>query len=237
MSEGMPTCARCGEATGNLRYCNDCAPVRSMELPPAQDLYKLEQYGYRLDQPSPCRLCGRPKNISAYCARCTEAMAAVAIATAQDAPAADWRETERGTYWTRFDDGQLARVSAQDGLLPFHFSILDETGETVVRDDALDAGRARRYAECAHLLLHWMQAAIAATVEGRGKSSTLARLSALLEKLGDPTLPLRPGESAYGPMDLAELAYWIDLPACLRCLRYACGTPAGRASANPAGRR
>ena len=41
---------------------------------------------------------------------------------------------------------------------------------------------------------------------------------------GGPTLPPVPGGLVYGAMDLADLAYWIDLPACLRCLRYSGGT-------------
>ncbi len=221
MHDEMASCARCGGTTSNLRYCNRCSPVKAPEIPPVHYLYPLEQKGFLLDPLSPCPLCGQLKNLNYYCAPCTEAMATVAIAAAKDAPAADWRKTGRETYWTRFHDGQLARVSTQTGLLPLHFSILDEIGKPVVRDDALDADRGRRYAECAHHLLNRLKAAMAATMEGRGDSRQLVKLRAFLEELGaDPTLPPLPGGLVYGTMDLAALAYFIDLPACLRCLRY-----------------
>ena len=129
MTEALTSCAGCGRATSNLRYCAACAPVKVPEIPTDQDLLFLERHGYRLDPISPCPICGQVKNLNCYCAPCTEAMAAVAIAAAKDAPAADWRRTEGGPDWHRFSDGKLARVSTQTGLLPYHFSILDETGQ------------------------------------------------------------------------------------------------------------
>ena len=224
MGESLTNCARCGRTTSNLRFCSECAPVRVLEIPPVQDLDLLARLGHPLAPISLCPLCDQLKNLNAYCAPCNEAMAAVAIAAAEDAPAADWRQTDEGTCWASFDDGQLARVSTQTGLVPFQFSILDQTGQPVVRDDALDADRGRRYAECAHHLLNCLQAAMASKPDERGEYWRLAQLSAFLGDLGaDPTLPAQPGRLRHGAMDLALLAYWLSLPACLRCQRYSGG--------------
>ena len=224
MTEAVTNCARCGRATSNLRYCTPCAPIKVSEVPPVQDLYNLEQRGYRIAPISLCPLCGQLKNLNCYCSGCTEVMASVAIAAAKDAPAADWRRTEGGTDWCQFGDGKLARVSTQTGLLPYHFSILDETGQPVVWDEALDADRGRRYAECAHHLLNQIQSALTAMTKAQRGPLQLEQFCALLEKLGvDPSLPARPGGFFDGTMDLAELAYWLSLTACLRCQRYSGG--------------